>query len=181
MSRNTTHVLLVEDDPAARRLIEKALSRADNAAYKLDMASDIGAAKALLLQKKFDAMILDLNLPDSRGIETVAAVRSMDQDIPIVAQSALDDQDIGLRCIEHGADYFLVKGDFMRRRLPRSIEYAKRHRDRKLSVDQSDPETSPDKQQEDNIQSRQLKSQLKKVKTSIAANHKSYEPLDYLS
>ena len=116
-------ILLVEDDYAACRLVEKALlDNDDSVEYSLKIAGDMSTAKKLLKRSCFDNIILDLGLPDSSGVETVKQIRKAAEKIPIIVLSASNDEEVGKNVLKTGADYYLVKGSFLKVMLIRLIQ-----------------------------------------------------------
>jgi diguanylate cyclase (GGDEF)-like protein len=71
-----------------------------------------------------DVILADLNLPDSRGTETVASIQTSYPDIPLVIVSAWEDEAISLRSVKAGAQDYLVKGHIDGANLHRVIRYA---------------------------------------------------------
>jgi diguanylate cyclase (GGDEF)-like protein len=71
-----------------------------------------------------DVILADLNLPDSRGTETVASLQTSYPDIPLVIVSAWEDEAISLRSVKAGAQDYLVKGHIDGANLHRVIRYA---------------------------------------------------------
>lgn len=181
MDKMVVSILLVEDDPVASRLVERILSRDESIDCKLQIAAELAPAKKILAEQVFDCVILDLNLPDSSGIETIESVRSMNQEIPIIVQSAIDDTEIGMQAISKGADYYLVKGEFMRERLVRSIKYATEHRQKKILLEQECQEMDLRDSHELEKQSNLLKSQIRKVKDAMDAIDDDQQSIDVLS
>jgi PAS domain S-box-containing protein len=122
MEKQSINVLLVEDEPAARRLVEKTLASSnENIDYKIDIAPNLKTAKRFLVSKRFDSILLDLHLPDSKGLNTLRDIRKVAKDVPVIVLSAISDHETGVGAIEQGADYYFVKGEFMREMLGRSI------------------------------------------------------------
>ena len=122
MEKQLVNVLLVEDDPGACRLIERTLSTPnENVDYDIDVAPDMETAKRFLGSKDFDSILLDLHLPDSKGLDTLRDIRKVNSELPIIVLSAVSDHETGIEAIEQGADYYFVKGEFMREMLGRSI------------------------------------------------------------
>lgn len=116
------NVLLVEDDPAGQRLVKHTLSHQDeDVKYNIDVATDLEAALGCLRKKEYDSILLDLHLPDSRGIDTLQAIKEIEPETPLIVLSAISDHNAGIEAIQQGADYFLVKGEFTREMLGRSI------------------------------------------------------------
>lgn len=120
--KQTLDVLLVEDDPGIRHLVERTLSCDNNFVnYKVAIAEDLASAREVLTARDFDSVVLDLGLPDSVGVDTISSIRRIDPDIPIVVLSAISDHSTAVNAIRKGADYYVVKGEFMREMLGRSI------------------------------------------------------------
>jgi two-component system, OmpR family, copper resistance phosphate regulon response regulator CusR len=99
-------LLLVEDEPAAARMLAKGLR--ENA-YAVDVASDGEAALQQLADIDYDAVILDLMLPLRDGLSVCRAVRSAGQDVPILIVTARDAVDARIEGLDAGADDYLVK------------------------------------------------------------------------
>jgi CheY-like chemotaxis protein len=133
--KQTLDVLLVEDDPGIRRLVERTLS-GDNefVNYKVVTAENLATARKVLTGRDFDSVVLDLGLPDSAGVDTVVGIREVDPDIPIVVLSALSDHSTAVNAIRKGADYYVVKGEFMREMLGRSICFTVERRKSQLAA-----------------------------------------------
>jgi PAS domain S-box-containing protein len=119
-----TSILLVEDDPGDVRLVESHLARAAEEAFELTRAKQLADARALLAERHFDAVLLDLSLPDSRGLDTVQTARSAAGTTPIVVMTALDDEEVAVEALRSGAQDYLVKGKFGSRDLVRALRYA---------------------------------------------------------
>lgn len=125
LTNDAISVLLVEDDPGAQRLVERVLAHQDDhVKYNVELAGDLATATELLKKKRFDNVLLDLQLPDSSGTETVEAIRRVNPDVSIVVLSAITDPQMCLDAVSSGADYYLVKGEFVRDVLCRSISYS---------------------------------------------------------
>lgn len=124
MSSESTAVLLVEDDPGYARLIATALRRSRGRQYELVHVDYLSDALVEIKQRTFDAVLLDLTLPDARGLETFARLHKADPELPIVVLSGLDDEQIALSAVQNGAQDYLVKGHTDMRALAQSIAYA---------------------------------------------------------
>lgn len=123
------HVLVIEDSRAHRILIEQYLNEAAHVALQVTHAVRLEDGLKYLAQGDVDVVLLDLNLPDSRGLETLHHVRSRAPYVPTVVLSAVDDESIAIQAVREGAEDFLVKGEFDSNLLVRSIRYAiARHR-----------------------------------------------------
>lgn len=101
-------LLIVDDDPLNRTLLSVSLQEAG---YTIEVAENGFQALTLLQEQSFDAMLLDLLMPEVDGYQVLASVKS-DPDlrhIPIIIISSLDDMDSVVQCIEMGATDYLPK------------------------------------------------------------------------
>ncbi|MBI3986050.1 MAG: response regulator [Lentisphaerae bacterium] len=117
-------VLLVEDNPGDVRLIEEALQENPNSGITLIGANCLAAALALLPNSHFDAILLDLGLPDAVGQDAFRQLTRKFPLIPIVITTGLDDETLAVNIVQEGAQDYLVKGQWSRRELARSLHYA---------------------------------------------------------
>lgn len=102
-------VLLVEDNPVDARLAA-ALLGADGE-FQLIHVERLSEATRQLSEQHFDAVLLDLMLPDSSGMATIGGVQERAPEVPIVVYSGFGDEDIMFACeaIRGGAQEFLPK------------------------------------------------------------------------
>src|SRR5437762_10441682 len=101
-------VLLVEDEDAYARLLETMLGR--DGPLTIERVCTLSDAIKVLAGDEIDAILLDLGLPDSAGIETVDRLHTLVGDrIPIVVLTARDDDEIGVEAVHRGAQDYLVK------------------------------------------------------------------------
>ena len=122
---NTIRTLLVDDNPGDIRLVELILTDSDQyAQFFVDKAKSLSEAIKLLTSNDYDAILLDLKLPDSSGIETVKSVSKISNDTPIVVLTGLNDEQMGLLAIKNGAMDYIVKGPLLAELLVRTILYA---------------------------------------------------------
>jgi hypothetical protein len=115
-------VLLVEDDPAYARLIATEL---DGTGIELHQAGTLQAAREALLARRFDAVVLDLELPDSRGLQTVERLHQAEPTLPIVVLTADGGDDLSALAMQRGAQDFLRKNEVDSRMLARAVQYAR--------------------------------------------------------
>ena len=124
----TLSILLVEDDPIFVHLVRAAL---DPSPAGCDWRfSHVGSvAEACAMTEAPDLILLDLTLPDGRGLETLARVRERFAFVPVVLLTGLDDPQIEEHALEAGAQDFLGKDELTPRALRRVVRYAmERHR-----------------------------------------------------
>ncbi|GAB5375767.1 MAG: hypothetical protein AcusKO_22290 [Acuticoccus sp.] len=117
-------LLLVEDSEADVEIVRTYLAPADEAIYDVRHVSLIEEALALLASREVDVILLDLSLPDSSGEEAVAQLRRTSDDTPIVVLTGRDDDEMVLRCIQAGAQDYLLKSEISPVSLKRAIEHA---------------------------------------------------------
>jgi DNA-binding response OmpR family regulator len=117
-------VLMVEDSDADAEWMRRAVARPATAMVELERASTLADALVLLRQNVFDAVLLDLSLPDSNALHSVLRIRDHFPDIALVLLSGDDDERFALDAIVAGAQDYLVKGDETTPRLVRAIRYA---------------------------------------------------------
>lgn len=119
-------LLLVEDNPGDAALIRVLLAEAGAPNVLLDQVSRLSEVAQRLTDHAFDAALLDLNLPDSTGLDTVRRLLVLAPDLPIVVLTGVDDEVIGDRAVDAGAHAYLVKGQhdgrFLRRTLRHAVE-----------------------------------------------------------
>jgi two-component system response regulator MprA len=101
----TTRVLVVDDDPAVRSAIARAL-RID---YDVDEAVDGADALAQHSTTPFDAIVLDLLMPEVNGLEVSRALRRRGDAVPVLVVTARDAVDDRVEGLDAGADDYLVK------------------------------------------------------------------------
>jgi ribosomal protein L31 len=124
MNPSPIRLLVVEDNPADALLLKHALSEAGAASFHVTQVEQMADAERCLAGGDFDAILLDLSLPDSRGVETVRRANVMAPQLPIVVMTGLDDEATALEAVRTGAQDFLIKGNGDGRLLARAIRYA---------------------------------------------------------
>jgi len=117
-------VLLVEDNPAEARMVRELLYGSGPRAIELTHADRLRQALFHLRKGGFEAVLLDLSLPDSEGLETFARAHAEAPGAPIVVLTGLHDQEIAVHAVRDGAQDYLVKGQVDGRALYQSISYA---------------------------------------------------------
>lgn len=99
-------LLLVEDEPAAVRILERGLREQ---AYAVDVATDGEAALYQVMTTDYDALILDVMLPVQDGLMVCRAIRRTGNPVPILMVTARDAIDARIEGLDCGADDYLVK------------------------------------------------------------------------
>ncbi len=122
--REVWDVLLVEDNLIDAQLIRRLLRRVTSAYYRITHVRTLNDAVLSAEEVTPDLILADLNLPDSRGTDTVASLQNAYPDIPLVIVSAWEDEAISLKSVKAGAQDYLVKGHIDGVNLNRVIRYA---------------------------------------------------------
>lgn len=118
------HVLLVEDDAGDAGLVKAALLQSLEARFEVSWVKSINQAQQCLLSCTFDALLLDLSLPDSQGIATLHRIRQLSGLIPVIILTGSGDTDFALTALEAGASDYMIKSDLGADGLTRAIRYA---------------------------------------------------------
>lgn len=122
-------VLVVEDNPADARFVRLALSPSGDVEFAITEAARLDDALAALATGAFDIVLLDLGLPDSRGLATFSVLHARFRLVPVVVLSALADEATMRDAVRLGAQDYLIKGDFNAALLVRVLRHAmERHR-----------------------------------------------------
>ena len=118
-------VLLIEDDSFYARLVrEWFASRSGETAPVLNVAGTLETGLRRVAEGGVNLILLDLNLPDSTGLKTLAAAKRGAPGVPIVVLSANEDEGITLQAIQLGAEDYLVKDKCGAELLLRVVESA---------------------------------------------------------
>jgi signal transduction histidine kinase/HPt (histidine-containing phosphotransfer) domain-containing protein len=117
-------LLLIEDNPVDVRLVRSRLADSHGVRFEIESVHRLDHGLERLRASRFDLVLLDLSLPDSAGSETIAHLHREAPQIPIVALTAFNNQDIVDVAVKDGAEDYLVKGTFRTDLLVRAILYA---------------------------------------------------------
>lgn len=117
-------ILLVEDNPADARLLMEELSDLPNNPLNITHVQTLRDAFGKLDSAHYNAVLLDLNLPDSDGAQTIRKVHDHSPALPIVVLTGVEDERTESEAVMLGADDFLVKGETPAKMFLRSIRYS---------------------------------------------------------
>ena len=112
MSENTTthydslDILLVEDDPSIRVLINAVLEKNGN---RVTVATTAEEGQGRAMESEFDIIILDLRLPDGNGYDICHNIRKNQIRTPVLFLSAEHETDVKIKCLKVGGDDYLTK------------------------------------------------------------------------
>jgi signal transduction histidine kinase len=117
----TRHLLLVEDNPGDADLTCERLDEAPANAFRVTRVASLAEAVNVLSRATVDAVILDLNLPDSAGAETVRRAKLFIASAPIIAISGQVDDELRDRARDEGAEVLFDKDESDSRLFWRSV------------------------------------------------------------
>lgn len=117
-------VLIIEDNKVDRKMLQGMLSKSLYGTFEIHTCDSLKETLKLLSKKKFDAVLLDLNLPDSRGIETLRRLNTKFPKLPIIVNTGAYQDELGLKAVTRGAQDYLIKGKYDSYGLSKSFYYA---------------------------------------------------------
>jgi signal transduction histidine kinase len=123
MTSPTTSVLLIEDNPGDADLVRLRLVEGQ-APVKVNCVNRLADGLASLTVETPSVVLLDLNLPDSKGAETFRRLLEHSPNVPVVVLSGQDDEALAVKAVHSGVQDYLVKGNLSSKHLERAIRYA---------------------------------------------------------
>jgi CheY-like chemotaxis protein len=117
-------VLLVEDNNDDQELVRRMLANATNQTFVLDIVSRLSEALDRLTANRYDAVLVDLALPDSRDVDTIRRLQEQAPSLPLIALTGSDDTPTELAALATGAQDYLIKGQDDARTLMRTIRHS---------------------------------------------------------
>lgn len=126
MMQEGLKVLLIEDNQDDVVLVSQYLAKLSAARVEIESCSRLDEALKRLGESdaKIDVILMDLNLPDSNGLETFSMVHRCVPRIPIVVLSEVDDERLAVQAVREGAQDYLVKGQVNGDLLLRAMHYS---------------------------------------------------------
>ena len=118
------NVLMIEDNPADAQRIRGMLISEEDKGINLGYANKLSSGLKRIERENFDVLLLDLNLSDSRGLNTLIKTKKKTRDLPIIVLSEKDDPRVSKKAKEEGAHEFLVKHDLTTPKLMKTINFA---------------------------------------------------------
>jgi len=125
MSKRTIErLLLVEDNPGDAWLLREMLSKSASQHSEFTHVLRMSDAEGYLRRHGVDIVLLDLGLPDARGLAAVRRAHAAAPHVPLVVLTGLDDETLGTQALQEGAQDYLIKGEIETRGLLRALRYA---------------------------------------------------------
>lgn len=119
--KQTINLLHIDDDKIYQKKIEHYLESATNIAFKTEQAGCLDIALKILIRQHFDVIMFELDLPDSKGVETLLSIRNAAPFSALVICTDHDDISLFQKTLESGMQHYLVKTDFTPNALIRSL------------------------------------------------------------
>jgi signal transduction histidine kinase len=117
-------ILIVEDELVNSRLLQGLLKKSTLSIRQMRAVDSLQGAFAALAESPVDAVLLDLNVTDSQGLDTLIHLGGKFPDVAIIVITGEYGEEIGLQTLAAGAQEYLVKGKYDLYTLTRSIRYA---------------------------------------------------------
>jgi len=136
MKGQSTHVLLIEDNPGDADLVRLRLVEGKSA-VDVSCVNRLSDGLASLKEQSPSVILLDLNLPDSQGADTFRKVLEKAPNVPVVILSGQDDEELSMKALHQGVQDYLVKGAFSSSSLDRAMRYAVERQSLLLSLEMS--------------------------------------------
>lgn len=124
MNTKALKLLLIENNLTDANWISEILNDHDYYKSNVKHVAKVEEAIDSLSQDDFDAILLDLSLPDSQGIESLDLMQQKAPQLPVVIVTGNDDPEVAVQSLRQGAQDYLIKGEFEGKTLTRSIQYA---------------------------------------------------------
>jgi signal transduction histidine kinase len=126
MSYKETRIVLVEDDPMFSQMIQFQLtsSGSDFNSGNIQHVMSLNDFEEILAFFLPDVILLDLNLPDSMGLDTYMRVKNKCPNCAIIILSGSDDEELSAKIVQNGAQDYILKSDVNGRLLNKAIHYS---------------------------------------------------------
>ncbi|MEB3281453.1 MAG: hybrid sensor histidine kinase/response regulator [Lyngbya sp.] len=127
MPASSVNILLIEDSLAEARLLQELLKGFQFNSFNLVHVKRLTEAIGLLTDQPtlvYDAILLDLTLPDSEGLNSLQPLLQCAPRVPIVVLTNTNDDELALEAVRRGAQDYLVKRQVSVETLVRSLRYA---------------------------------------------------------
>ena len=124
MSIDKLKILLIEDDPADATLIREILEDSQTIHFDILHASSLEEGIQFLSGDFFHLVLLDLHLYDSEGIDTFIKLKNKATELPVIILTGIDDEALGVKLLQMGAQDYLSKGSIDHHSLHRAVRYS---------------------------------------------------------
>jgi len=134
----TIKVLLIENNQLDARLIQEMLAQEKSIQFKLKCVDCLSRGLKSLAKGGIDVVLLDLCLPENKGLSTVSKVHTQAPQVAIVVQTVLTDELTAVKALQKGAQDYLIKGSVNSDLLVRSLRYSIEHKNTENALRESE-------------------------------------------
>ncbi|MCK5214173.1 MAG: response regulator [Candidatus Omnitrophica bacterium] len=127
-------VLVIEDNKIDAKIVRSMLEKTSYGKFHVSFVMTIKEAIELLLTQKFDVCLLDLNLKDSKGLDSLKKINKKYAHLPIVVNTGAYQDSLGLKAVTQGAQDYLIKGKYKPYALSKSLYYAVQRKKAELEL-----------------------------------------------
>ena len=128
-------ILLMEDNPGDARLIREMLADAGGQGFAIEWVSRLAEGLERLGRGGIDLVLLDLDLPDSQGLDTFIKAHAQAPQVPFVVLTGLADETLALTAVRKGAQDYLFKDGNGPHLLLRAIRYATERKQAEIALE----------------------------------------------
>lgn len=130
-------ILVIEDNQLDFILLKEYLSMTESEITTISNWKLLQETVEKANDSKPELIFLDLNLPDSNGLETFLSVNNLFPFTPIIVLSGMQDTEMALQAIQAGAQDYLIKGDFDPKVLSKIIQYSIERKRNQIKLQES--------------------------------------------
>lgn len=117
-------VLIVDDSPTDSNMIRDMIISEEGSPFDVILADRLSKGLKLLDEEGIDLVLLDLFLPESRGLSTLSKVNDKAPQTPIVVLTGAHDEEMAIKTLQSGAQDYLLKEELNRNLLRRTMRYS---------------------------------------------------------
>lgn len=122
-------ILLIEDNPVDACILREFLAESTVQTFKMIQVSRLQEGIEQLTKFTPEAILLDLGLPDSFGLDSVRQIHGNAPHVPLIVLTGLEDHGIAVQALQHGAQDYLTKGRISSDALLRAVQFGiERHK-----------------------------------------------------
>ena len=120
----SSKVLLIDNHPGVAETIRAALAAPNSGSFEMECVSQLSEGLERLCQKGISAILINLSLPDSQGIDTFGKLFAAAPDVPILILGERTQEAIALQAVKRGAQDYLLPDHLDSYSLPRALRNA---------------------------------------------------------
>lgn len=124
VSSATVNVLIIDDNPTDTNRVAESLAEETGPSYHVESADRLSTGLERLSRNEINVVLLELQLSDSEGLDTLARVRAHSPDLPVLVLTGSLDRRLGMSAVLEGAQDYLMKSEMNYFSLSRVIQYA---------------------------------------------------------